>query len=563
METEATATEFQSLLEARGVTRRSFMKLCGAIAAAAGLSQLAAPKVAQAVEDSVIGAASGKLCPAIWIEGASCTGCTESFAQVDTPDPATVVLEMLSLNYSETLSAAAGYSMEEAKAQTIEKFKGEYILVYEGAVLEKWGGQALRVANEPGTKHLLEAAENAKYVVAFGSCAVNGGWMGATPNSSDALGVQQFLKKNNVATPVVNIPGCPGNPEHLVAVLVDVLMVGKVPELTDQGKPKQIFGQTIHDNCERRGHFENGEFVHEFGSEEEAKGYCLYALGCRGPQTYSNCGVTLWNHGRSWCVQAGSPCIGCCEADPNDPAQNWVQVNTPFYERHRDLRVGSIAFQPTTLFAGVTVLAAAALVVHGFGMKKFGRTDGGADFEKIRKWDAEHPDQSIGQYRDEVWEEVEAEKAAKAAAEEAAKAAAKPAAASVAGASAAGAVAGVADAVEEKPAEVAEVVEVADAVEAEAAETQAVAAEAVDAAVAAAVPAEKLFSKGFAHWLGADAIDDAEFEPFEEFVGSLLYKDVQPAEAVEAGPTAEMLFNKGFAHWIGADAAEDEKGGQE
>ena len=39
METEATATEFQSLLESRGVTRRSFMKLCGAIAAAAGLAR--------------------------------------------------------------------------------------------------------------------------------------------------------------------------------------------------------------------------------------------------------------------------------------------------------------------------------------------------------------------------------------------------------------------------------------------------------------------------------------------------------------------------------------------
>lgn len=405
METEATATEFQSLLEARGVTRRSFMKLCGAIAAAAGLSQLAAPKVAQAVEDSVIGAASGKLCPAIWIEGASCTGCTESFAQVDTPDPATVVLELLSLNYSETLSAAAGYSMEEAKAQTIEKFKGEYILVYEGAVLEKWGGHALRVANEPGTKHLLEAAANAKYVVAFGSCAVNGGWMGAEPNSSDALGVAKFLKKNNVSTPVVNIPGCPGNPEHLVAILVDVLLVGKVPELTDDGKPKQIFGQTVHDNCERRGHFENGEFVRKFGSPEEAKGYCLYAMGCRGPQTYSNCGVTLWNHGRSWCVQAGSPCIGCCEADPDDPSQNWVQVNTPFYERHRDLRIGSIAFQPTTLAAGVTALAAIALGIHGYGMKKTGRTDGGADFEDMRMWDRQHPDDSIGKYETSVWEQ--------------------------------------------------------------------------------------------------------------------------------------------------------------
>ena len=167
MVTEAISPEFLSKLEARGVSRRSFMKLCGSLAVAAGLSELAAPRVARAIEDSVIGAESGGLYPAIWIEGASCTGCTESFAQVDAPDPATVVLEMVSLNYCETLSAAAGWSMEEAKAQTIEA--GNYILIYEGAVLEGWNGEALRVANEPGTDHSVHAAENANAVVALGS----------------------------------------------------------------------------------------------------------------------------------------------------------------------------------------------------------------------------------------------------------------------------------------------------------------------------------------------------------------------------------------------------------
>ena len=396
MGTEAMATEFQGMLEARGVTRRSFMKLCGAIAVAAGLGELAAPRVAQALEESVIGATRGNLYPVIWIEGASCTGCTESFAQVETPDPATVVLEMISLNYSETLSAAAGHSMEEAKAQTIEA--GNYILIYEGAVLEGWNGQALRVADMPGTEHLVEAAANANAVVALGSCAVNGGWMGANPNSAGALGVEQYLKKVGINVPVVNVPGCPANPEWLMAVLVDVVMMGKLPELNSMNKPAAIFDQTIHDNCERRGHFENGEFVYEFGSEEEAKGYCLYPVGCRGPQTKSNCGVTLWNNRRSWCVQAGAPCIGCCEANPNDPGDNWVEVNTPFFKRHRDLRIGSWMVQPGTIALGLTGLVAAALVVHGFGMKMSGRMDGGADFEKVRAWDEKHPEASIGKY---------------------------------------------------------------------------------------------------------------------------------------------------------------------
>ena len=370
MEMEDTHAQFMAMMEARGVSRRDFLKLCGAVVAAAGAAQLTVPQVAQALEESVIGAKEGKLYPVIWIEGASCTGCTEAFAQIDEPDPATVVLEMISLNYCETLSAAAGYSMEEAKEQTIEA--GNYILVYEGAVLKGWDGQALRVADAPGTEHLAAAAKNANAVVALGSCAVNGGWMGATSKVAPevgAMGVQKFLSESGISTPVINVPGCPPNPEWLVSVLVDVVLMGVIPELNSMGKPALIFDQTIHDNCQRRGHFENGEFVYQFGSEEEKKGYCLYPMGCRGPQTNANCGVVRYNHRRSWCVESGAPCIGCCEANPVDSGQNWVEVNTPFFSRHRDLRIGDWWFQPETVCYGVTAIVAAAVVVHGFGVK--------------------------------------------------------------------------------------------------------------------------------------------------------------------------------------------------
>ena len=49
MVTEATKSGFLESLEARGVSRRSFMKLCGSLAVAAGLSELAAPRVAKAI----------------------------------------------------------------------------------------------------------------------------------------------------------------------------------------------------------------------------------------------------------------------------------------------------------------------------------------------------------------------------------------------------------------------------------------------------------------------------------------------------------------------------------
>ena len=407
-----TSSSIYNVLEARGVSRRSFMKLCGSIAVAAGLSAAAAPRVALALETKLEGAKDG-LFPVLWIEGASCTGCTESFAQIETPDPGKVVLELIALNYSDVLCAGAGWSLEAAKKETIEN--GGYIVVYEGGITQGFDSNTLRVAMETGEEILVEAASNAAAVVALGSCAVNGGWMAAYPNSAKATGVQDILKQHGIATPVVNIPGCPANPEWLMAILTQVvLMADKVDEkaaatldyldLNAEGKPAGIFGQTIHDNCERRGHFENGEFVYEFGSKEEALGYCLYPLGCKGPQTKANCGVTLWNNRRSWCIQGGSPCLGCCEANPNDPGDNWVEVNTPFYERHRDLNIGGWFVQPTVIAGGLTALVAAALVIHGFGMKKTGRMDGGAPFEKKRTWDAKNPDKSIGQYEYSIYE---------------------------------------------------------------------------------------------------------------------------------------------------------------
>ena len=399
MEQGILSERFEGILDAHGVSRRSFLKLCATIAATAGVGKLTVPQVAHALENSVIGATEGGLYPVIWIEGASCTGCTEAFAQIDEPDPATVVLELISCNYNETLSAAAGWSMEEAKEQTIAA--GNYILVYEGALLRGWGGQALRVADTPGIDSFLEAAAHANAVVALGSCAVNGGWMGAAPNPSDAIGCQLAMKEAGIDVPCINIPGCPANPEWLVAVLVDVVLLGTVPELTNEGKPALIFGETVHDNCQRRGHFENGEFVYEFGSKEEALGYCLYPLGCRGPQTHANCGVVRFNRRRSWCIESGAPCIGCCEANPADPGHNWVEVNTPFVERNRDLTIGPLRVKPTTIGLGVAGVAAAALAAHGIAWKASKRSKGKLMFESEREWDAKHPDSAIGSYDNE------------------------------------------------------------------------------------------------------------------------------------------------------------------
>ncbi len=393
------------VLESRGISRRKFLGYCAGIATMIGLSQTAAPQIAEALE-SVIGNSEGNLKPVIWLEGASCTGCTEAFAQVDTPDVPSVVLELLSLNYSETLSAAAGHSMEEARKQTIAA--GGYLVVYEGAVVEGWDGNALRIADEKGTDILLETAYSAEAVIAYGSCACDGGWQAARPNPSGALGVQKFLKKNGIDTPVINIPCCPGNPEWIVAVLVEYLLMGRIPELNNNNEPKLMFNETVHDNCPRRGHFENGEFVYNFGSIEEEKGYCLYALGCKGPQTFTNCPIVKSNRHVSWCVEAGAPCVGCGVISPMNANGNWVDENTPFLARHRYFQILDWKVSPAAICGTVLGLVVGIIVVHAVGMKITKRTDGGADFEVEREYDVKHKTPAAAA-ADQLYEQLDAD----------------------------------------------------------------------------------------------------------------------------------------------------------
>ncbi len=347
-------------LEARGYTPRAFMDLCGTVAEASGIGELGAPQVAEALEAAYRRLRTGGLYPVVWLEGASCSGCTESFAQLAPPGIAAVILEMLSLDYSDMLAAGAGSSVEAAKERTIAA--GGYLLIYEGAVTQAFEGHSLRIADAPGIDHLDGAARRAEAVIALGSCAVNGGWMAAPPNAARAVGVQEYLAGRGIGTPVINIPGCPANPEWLLSVLVRLVMLGGLSATARdaQGKPRNLFGDTVHDNCARRGCFEEGRFAFAPASAEAAEGYCLYALGCRGPQTKALCGITLWNNRRSWCVYAGGPCIGCCDSDPGGPS---------WFARNKAVNGSDRLALPAELYAGEPTPLARPQGVASFGPK--------------------------------------------------------------------------------------------------------------------------------------------------------------------------------------------------
>jgi len=377
---------FQDLLAARGVTRRDFMKYCGSVAAMLGLSEAMVPQIAAAVES----AAGSKLYPAVWLNGGACTGCTESMAQATFPDIAEVVLDILSLNYIETVMMAQGEDAAKALRDTVEQNEGKTIMIYEGSVMKGWDGNALRVEGKPSLEQLDEFAPKCAAIIAIGSCAVDGGWVKAAPNPADATGVAMYLAEKGIATPVINLPTCPVNPEWIVAMVVDVLLLGSLEsgaildKLDAQGRPKLIFGQTIHDNCPRRGHFENGEFVYQFGTEEERNGFCLYPVGCKGPQTLTNCPIVRWNDQVSWCVESGSPCIGCGDF-------SWVDQNAPFLGRMRKVGIGMGAqeggFAPGVLGAAAGGAVVGALGIHALGMKAAGRIGNMPPTEEMKAHD--------------------------------------------------------------------------------------------------------------------------------------------------------------------------------
>ena len=305
---------FYEKLEAKGVSRRDFMKFCTFLTATMGLSSSFVPKVAE------VFAQPAQRPPVVWLHLGECTGCTEATIRSMYPWIDQLVLDVLDIEYHETIMAAAGKQAEENLHNAVEKYKGKFICVVEGAVATKFNGAYGRVGGKTFLQIAKEVCTQAAGVICIGQCSAYGNIPAAKPNPGGYKGVGEVL-----GIKTVNIAGCPPNPINFVGTVVNYLLLGKLPALDDLGRPQFAYGQTIHDNCPRRGHYDNEEFVKEFGSEEAALGYCLFKVGCRGPETYNNCSIVKFNDGTSWPVQAGHPCIGCSQPD------FWDKF-TPFYQ---------------------------------------------------------------------------------------------------------------------------------------------------------------------------------------------------------------------------------------
>jgi len=338
----------QGLIE-RGVSRRAFLQFCAALTTLLVLPPEFAPRIAKALE------AADK--PAlVWLEFQDCAGNTESFLRARDPAVPDVILDLLSVDYHETIMAAAGFQAEASKEATLAA--GGHIVVVEGSIPRGDDGVFCTIAGKTAVQHLEEATENAAAVINVGACSSFGGIPAADPNPTGAVGVPDLVS----GVPVINLPGCPMNVDNLIGTIVHFLTFGALPPTDGLGRPLFAYGERIHDHCERRAHFDAGQFAKEWGDEGHRKGWCLYKLGCKGPSTFHNCPSVRWNGGTSWPIGAGHGCVGCSEP-------NFWDTMTPFYARLPEPPGFGVSTSAERL--GLTIVGATAAGFGAHGVAKF------------------------------------------------------------------------------------------------------------------------------------------------------------------------------------------------
>ena len=299
--------EFEMRLQQKGITRRGFLKFCTIVAGAMGLGPAFGPQIMEAF-------ASENRPPVVWLHFAECTGCTEAVLRTTSPSFDDLIFDLISLDYHETLMAAAGDRVESIRTQTAEQYAGEFFCVVEGAVPTAEGGIFGMIGDRTMVSIAQEICPQAAVIIAVGNCAAYGGLPAAYPNPTGAKGITDFFGPG-LSVPVVNIPGCPPNPINFVGTLANYLLFNNLPELDDFGRPKFAYEKKVHEQCPFR--------------EHQLEHRCLEDFGCKGKRSYNNCPSIQFNDETNWPVFAGHPCIGCSEPD------FWDRM-TPFYREHEE-----------------------------------------------------------------------------------------------------------------------------------------------------------------------------------------------------------------------------------
>jgi hydrogenase small subunit len=339
-------SNLKAALEARGVSRREFLRFCGLMAGTLALPPSAVGQIARAL-------VSQKRPVLVWLEFQDCAGNSESLLRSPHPTVTEIVLNLLSVEYHETIMAGAGRRAEAALQRVLKEDAGRFIAVVEGSIPTADGGVSCTIAGRTALDIVREVCPKAAVTVAMGACAWDGGFVAAHPNPTKALGVKDAVP----GLKLVNMGGCPANAVNMAALITYYLTFQHLPDLDAFGRPLFAHASLIHDQCQKRAHFDAGRFVEKWGDEGHIKGWCLYHMGCKGPIATYNCPTVRWNGGTSWPVQAGHGCIACA-------APRFWDNASPFYERLPSVPGFGVDVTAGKIGLGILGVVGAATAAH-------------------------------------------------------------------------------------------------------------------------------------------------------------------------------------------------------
>lgn len=282
------------------IDRRAFLKYCLGSAAALGFSVSVLSRL-----ETAYAAGGAGLPKVVWLNGANCTGCTVSLANLISgqkpADIADLLLNTIDLAFHPNLMGAAGdLAVQSLRAATQEDF----VLVVDGGIPLAFDGHSCIVWSENGREitakeAVLDLASKSMATVCVGTCASYGGIPAGKPNPTQIVSVGHLT-----GLPTINVPGCPPHPDWIVWTIAN-LLAGVIPTLDEENRPVQLYAEAIHKNCPHKGLTE----AKSFGQGNS----CLKSLGCKGPRTSADCGQRKWNNGTNWCIGANAVCLGCTE----------------------------------------------------------------------------------------------------------------------------------------------------------------------------------------------------------------------------------------------------------
>ena len=291
-----------------GVSRRKFLTAIAGMASLMALPQSVIPKLAEA-------ATSPKKPSMVFMSFQECTGCLESlvnsFAFRGGASIENLILNLVSLDYQETLMAAAGEQAEEQLLTSTATPNG-YILIVDGSIPANANSGYFISGGRSGVARFRDAAKNAKAIVAVGTCAAFGGLPMANPNPTGAVPISTLMKTLGISKPLINVSGCPPIPEVITGTILYYLAYG-VPSLDNLRRPSRYYGEDVHDDCYRKERDDSTERVLVFDDARARKGGCLINMGCKGPRTHNACTTIKWNQGISFPMMSGHGCLGCSE----------------------------------------------------------------------------------------------------------------------------------------------------------------------------------------------------------------------------------------------------------